>query len=83
MFYYRAEKSEILNQDELQTADMKIEYFRTALSAIIKKLAPVSPSNDVDKLMVSVVHFILHLNVFPIILGKSVSPSEQINNYVT
>lgn len=50
---FRAEKSEILNHDELQTADLRIEYLRTALSAIIKKLAPTSPSNDVEKLMVS------------------------------
>lgn len=52
IYCFRAEKSEILNHDELQTADLKIEYFRTALSAITKKLAPASPSSDVDKLMV-------------------------------
>lgn len=49
---FRAEKSEILNQDELQTADVKIEYLRNALNAIVKKLAPTSPSSDADKLMV-------------------------------
>lgn len=57
-YYFRAEKSEILNQDELQTADLKIEYFRNALSAIVKKLAPSSPSNDLDKLMASKAAFI-------------------------
>ncbi|KAL3285307.1 hypothetical protein HHI36_019416 [Cryptolaemus montrouzieri] len=47
--FLRAEKSKILCDEELQVADHKVEYLRTALSAINKKLPPNGPNVDIDK----------------------------------
>ncbi|XP_074029769.1 rho GTPase-activating protein 44 isoform X2 [Leptinotarsa decemlineata] len=48
--FLNAEKSEILNHEELQIADQKVEYLRGALTAITKKIAPNGPALDVEKI---------------------------------
>lgn len=53
MIYFRAEKSKTLSDEELQVADHKVEYLRSALMAINKKLPPSGPNIDVDKRAVS------------------------------
>lgn len=40
-FFFRADKSEGLNHEELQLADQRVEYLRGALTAISRKLPPV------------------------------------------
>lgn len=52
---FRADKSEGLNHEELQIADHRVEYYRSALSAISKKLPPVGvgQAENADKRMVS------------------------------
>nr|CAI5834456.1 unnamed protein product [Callosobruchus analis] len=47
----RAEKSEILNHEELQIADQKVEFLRGAVAAITKKITPNGPTVDIDKVI--------------------------------
>lgn len=47
--FLKAEKSKTLSDEELQIADHKVEYLRSALMAINKKLPPSGPNIDVDK----------------------------------
>ncbi|XP_044750747.1 SH3 domain-binding protein 1-like [Coccinella septempunctata] len=47
--FLKAEKSKTLSDEELQIADHKVEYLRSALLAINKKLPPSGPNIDVDK----------------------------------
>ncbi|KAF7270622.1 SH3 domain-binding protein 1-like isoform X2 [Rhynchophorus ferrugineus] len=47
--FLKAEKSEILNHEELQIADQKVEVLRSALNAITKKICPNGPTNDREK----------------------------------
>ncbi|XP_030750883.1 rho GTPase-activating protein 17-like isoform X2 [Sitophilus oryzae] len=47
--FLKAEKSEVLNHEELQIADQKVEVFRSALTAITKKICPNGPTNERDK----------------------------------
>ncbi|XP_063925486.1 rho GTPase-activating protein 44 isoform X2 [Zophobas morio] len=47
--FLRADKSEVLNNEELQVADQKIEYLRTALTAIVKHIPHSGQNNDIDK----------------------------------
>ncbi|XP_044268980.1 SH3 domain-binding protein 1-like isoform X2 [Tribolium madens] len=54
--FLRADKSEVLNNEELQVADQKIEYLRTALSAIIKRIPHSGQNNDIDKRKKSIEH---------------------------
>ncbi|KAL1518052.1 hypothetical protein ABEB36_001735 [Hypothenemus hampei] len=49
--FLKAEKSEALNNEELQIADTKFEATRSALQAINKKLCPNGPATDKEKRM--------------------------------
>ncbi|CAH1976389.1 unnamed protein product [Acanthoscelides obtectus] len=49
--FLRAEKSEILNHEELQIADQKVEFLRGAVAAITKKIAPNGSVVDIDKVI--------------------------------
>ncbi|KAJ8912956.1 hypothetical protein NQ315_000011 [Exocentrus adspersus] len=50
-FFSQPKKSEILNHEELQIADQKVEHLRSAISSITKKIAPSSPNSDIDKVV--------------------------------
>ncbi|KAH1002568.1 hypothetical protein HUJ04_008648 [Dendroctonus ponderosae] len=47
--FLKAEKSEVLNQEELQIADSRVDVLRSALVSINKKLCPNGPIADKEK----------------------------------
>ncbi|XP_060535096.1 SH3 domain-binding protein 1-like [Cylas formicarius] len=47
--FLKAEKSEVLNHEELQIADQKVDVLRSAITSINKKLCPNGPTNDKEK----------------------------------
>lgn len=50
----RADKTEVLNHEELQVADHKVEYLRNALTAISKRIPSVGGERQevIEKRMV-------------------------------
>ena len=51
-----------MNNEELQVADQKIEYLRTALTAIVKHIPHSGQNNDIDKRVVSVFNPVAAVN---------------------
>lgn len=77
--FLRAEKSEILNHEELQIADQKVEYLRGAITSIVKKIAPSGPTNDLEKIMKKTMEFQLGTTL----LEESRQPKEcQLFQYI-
>ncbi|CAG9770390.1 unnamed protein product [Ceutorhynchus assimilis] len=47
--FLKAEKSEVLNHEELQLADQRVDVLRSALVAVNKKICPNGPISDKEK----------------------------------